>query len=191
MTYQAVFPAALQPAASALLRLLPAVHPAPLRQGFSVLVHGEALSPPLRIYCSEGALDSAIAASTGDARTLALCFGTRHCYGQVREACVRQLLPMDRPWVVPFVVQMLGEYVVEIVQAIAVDLSETDPVRFANFVSENAPFMATTRRRATSYWACYYRNRFSSLRDFPSIVCLDTIERMAGSVEPSHGHAPG
>ncbi|MGM9479955.1 hypothetical protein ACS5PN_02035 [Roseateles sp. NT4] len=95
MAYPPAFPAALQAAASALLHVLPAADLAPSHQGFKVLVQGEALSAPYRVYCPPNQLRSVIASSTGDTRTLALSLGTRHCDGRVREECLRQVITTD------------------------------------------------------------------------------------------------
>lgn len=40
---------------------------------------------------------------------------TRHHDGYVRQEWAREVVPVAEPWVVPFMVQLLGEYVVEIV----------------------------------------------------------------------------
>jgi hypothetical protein len=178
MTYHPLFPAALQPAASDLLRTLGAAELSPPMQGFTVLVQGEKSSAPSRVYYEPSNLRSAIAGSTGDTRMLALCLGSRHWDGYIREECVRELDAVGRPWVVPFVVQLIGEYVVEIVEAAAATvISDASSAQFAEFVRENPAFMATTRRRVTSYWACYYRSRFPTLQSYPAFMALEAVER--------------
>ena len=180
MTYQPVFPAALQPTAQALLDLLSLGELSPPSPGFNVRVNGEPLSAPARTYHSARRLEATIARSGGDARTLALCLGTTNWNGHVREECVRQLLmDLDRAWAVPFVVQLVGEYVIEIVDVIESALPLVNSRHFGEFVRENSAFMATTRHRVTSYWDCYFRQRFPALRDYPGFVALEAIERMA------------
>ena len=181
MTYHPIFPAALQPAALDLLRTLGAAELSPPMQGFTVLVRGEKLSAPSRIYCEPANLRSAIASSTGDTRMLALCLGSRHWDGYLREECARGLATIDRPWVVPFVVQLIGEYVIEIVEAVAaIAISDASAPLFSEFVRENPAFMATTRRRVVSYWDCYYRSRFPTLQGYPAFIALEAIEQTAG-----------
>ena len=184
MTYLPLSPAALQPAASALLRTLAAAEFAPALQGFQVRVRGEPLSAPYRVYYSPPELRSAIAGASGDTRTLAFCLGTRHHDGYVREECLRQLVGSDRPWVVPFLVQLLGEYVIEIVEVVAAAIPETDPAQLADFARENPAFMATTRRRVTSYWDCYYRDRFPALQSYPAFTALEALEQISRSGRP-------
>lgn len=179
MIYQPEFPTALQPAATAVLRELAASGFAHAYQGFQVLMRGEVLSAPSRLYVEPNDLRLVIARSSGDtdARTLTLSLATRHNNGYFREECLRQLLALDRPWGVPFIVQLLGEYVIEIVEVIASAIAETGAARFAEFALENPAFMTLTRQRATSYWDCYHRRRFPSLPTYPAIKALDMIER--------------
>ena len=137
-----------------------------------------------RLYYAESSLRSAIDSSQGPLRDWALCLGTRHCDGHVREACVRQLMHADHPWVLPFVVQLVGEYVVEIVQVVLDALPGVSATSYTAFVRDNPGFIATTRRRATSYWDCYYRRRYPALRDYPGVLALDFIERMSRQAPP-------
>ncbi len=178
MTYIPRFPAALQPIASALLRALPVESTQLAANEFTVLVQGEQLSVPYRIYHAPDSLRSVISSSSGETQVLALCFGTRHWDGYFREECVRQLVAIDRPWVVPFIVQLVGEYVIEIVEVIATALPQVNPLQFSEFVRENPRFMATTKRRVTSYWDCYHRRRFPTLQSYPAFKVLEAIERM-------------
>ncbi|MBB3195051.1 hypothetical protein [Roseateles terrae] len=188
MTYQPTFPASLQTAASALLRQLPAPDPTRPLQGFRVTVQGETLSAPNRIYLAAGSLYSILEESEGEIRTLALCFGTRHCDGYVREECLRQLLAAgsNRDWVVPFIVQLLGEYVIEIIELIADAIPNMNPAHLASFSAANPEFMALTRRRVTSYWDCYHRDRYGRLELYPGSVALNAIEHLVlTQTEPS------
>ena len=181
MTRRPMFPLALEPCATELLEALRGRELSPATQGFQVFVQGELLCAPGRVYCAAADLRSLVARSEGDARTLALCIGTRHWDGHVREECVRQLAGVHRPWVIPFVIQLLGEYVLEIVEVIAASLPSWDAGQVAAFARENPGFMTTTRRRATSYWDCHHRHRFAKLRSYPAILALDAIEGRGSS----------
>lgn len=150
----------------------------PSGRGFVVHVQGESLFVPERLACSENALWRVIDASKGERRSLALCVGTRHTDGRVREDCLRQVLGVDQAWVAPFVVRLLGEYVIEIVEAIAAALPSLDAAHLAPFVQQNPAFMANTRRRATSYWNCYHRGRYPRLADYPAIRALVALARL-------------
>lgn len=168
----------VQPLLAALLRALGEAELGSSGRGVVVRVQGESLFVPARLACSENTLWRWIDASKGERRSLALCLGTRHSDGRVREACLREVLGVDEPWVAPFVVLLLGEYVVEIVEAIAVALPSLNTAHLGSFVQQNPAFMATTRRRATSYWNCYYRGRSPKLADYPAIRVLDALARL-------------
>lgn len=181
MTPPILFPAALQPFAPALLQALSGSPDDFPRQGSHVHVQGEPLFIPYRLCVSENNLWRLIDAATGDRRTLALCFGTRHNEGRAREDCLRALLGTDAAWAIPFVVRLLGEYVIEIVEVVAAALPSMNAAHIAAFVRENPAFMATTRRQASSYWNCYYRHK-SKLKRYPAIQVLDAMALLA-----SHG----
>ncbi|MFD0323257.1 hypothetical protein [Lysobacter gummosus] len=178
MTSTFLFPVALQPIASRLFGEL--VHCGPMRVTCcaTLSVNGELLSLPGRLYCPVDLLQRVVDRETGDARILAMCLGTRHWDGHVREAHLRRIVDLDRDWVVPFVVQLLGEYVVEIAQVIKEALARVDQSRYAAFARANPQFMELTRQRTVSYWDCYYRWIYKYLRDYPARAALDAIERM-------------
>lgn len=178
MSFQILLPSALKPVGDALVPSLFQTERDVFPKGITVLVHGEALAFPNRIYCPQDRLQSVVARSTGDARTLALCLGTRHHDGRFREACLRQIDAMDPPWAIPFFVQLLGEYVVEIAELVAEAIFDADRTELAAFVAGNPGFIATTRRRAISYWDCYYRDRWSAMAAYPAMAALDAIERL-------------
>ncbi len=137
---------------------------------FVVSVGGEALSIPYRIYN----LDTPDDTSPGDAtlaEVIRWCYYSRHQSGYVRQRCMRHLLARSEPWVVPFVVQLIGEYVIEIIEEIrkGLDLqpgSETS-ARYGRFIADNPAFFDLTSQRVTSYWSCYHRLRFPVMRPGP------------------------
>ncbi len=93
---------------------------------------------------------------------------------------MREILTTDVAWAVPFFVKLLGEYVIEIVEVVAAALPSLNEAHIAAFVRENPAFMATTRRRAISYWNCYHRT--PELQSYPAIQALDKMERLARAV---------
>jgi len=185
MTFHILLPTTLQPFGHALVQSLFQLELDVFPKGITVLVQGEVLAFPNRVYCPPDRLQAVVDHATGDARRLALCFGTRHHNGHIREACLRQLGVMDPPWVIPFFVQLLGEYVVEIAEVVAEATSSADPAELAAFVAGNPGFMATTRRRVLSYWDCYYRDRWSTVATYPAMVALNAVERVATTSDVS------
>jgi hypothetical protein len=75
---------------------------------------------------------------------------------------------------VPYVVQLLGEYVVEIASLILGRLTAQSSFgrpEYRDFVAANEAFMQLTEQRAISYWSAYYRQDFSRT-SYPALVAL-------------------
>lgn len=114
-----------------------------------VLVQGERLRIPQRIYLGTRAhLDP----DTPSLRLVANCLLTRHHDGYVRETALRRVIQDDAPWVAPYVVQLVGEYVLPIVEAIDAELQERHAATYGAFVRENPQLMALTAERIRSRW---------------------------------------
>ncbi|MCX2863918.1 hypothetical protein OOZ63_18995 [Paucibacter sp. PLA-PC-4] len=152
-----------------------------LRFQFEISVLGETLTLPGRCYVDRRKLVDAFGdcGVRGDIRLVALCIGARHDDGFLRESCVRKLLRVREPWVLPFVLAPLGEYVIEIIELIESALPSLDASGCAEFVRANPAFMATLRRRVISYWDCYFRRAYPMICQYPAYRALMTLEGMA------------
>lgn len=143
-------------------------------------VQGDPVVIPHRIYNPVPVSD--LAHQGSEAGVAIDCLYTRHNDGFVRQAAHRRLLAgAEHPWVTPFVVQLLGEYVIEICHDIQL-FAETDlPTRpgwarqFRSFAHENPDFIALTRQRAASYWACYYRGPHLYRDTYPGLRALSLM----------------
>lgn len=153
---------------------------------FAVSVGVETLQLPERVYYQPARLTTATHAGGLDG-LLALCLGSRHHDGFVREACLRRLLEAPEPWVIPFVVRLAGEYVVEIVQAIEDALPALDPLSYGRFFLDNPRFLDTTGRRVTSYYYAYHAAGYLRRGDEPGSRVLAAFRRMRDAA----GAAPG
>jgi hypothetical protein len=175
--YVPSFPAAIEPIATALFGAL--VRPSgPLDAGFAVSVAGEKLSVPYRIRLDPERLRATLSTAAGDVRLLALCLGTRDYDGYVREDCLGKLTGVEYPWVVPFVVALLGDYVNDIAERAAAALEAVNPALLDALARDNPAFVATTQSRAASYWGHYYRQRrYWRCRDYPPYALLQRIVR--------------
>ncbi|RZT03995.1 hypothetical protein SAMN05216319_4228 [Duganella sp. CF402] len=158
------FPAALSSRAADIARLIPD-HPYRL-WGYDVLLNGEQLEIPVRLY-----FPSALMAGPED-DSLLLCLGTRHHDGYLRQKCVTQLLERGDEFAVPYIVQLLGEYVVEIAHVIYDALPSISIEPYRRFLTDNPLYLATARRRVISYWSCYYRATYPDLKSYPPYMAL-------------------
>ncbi|AQR68738.1 hypothetical protein BZG29_10580 [Janthinobacterium sp. LM6] len=174
------FPATLT---DTVVQLLPALAQGQLHAPsapFDVHQDGRLLRIPVRTYYHRKQL-LACTRLPGDAGVLALCLGTRHHDGHLREACVKQLLLQERAWTVPFVVHLCGEYVLEIVEVIGAALLAWNTEALARYLRENPAYVDTLERRSISYWSCYYRGQYPVREDYPgcrTMAALRAVQQL-------------
>ena len=165
------FPAALRPAVRAVVLQVACGVPERLPAGYRVVHAGEALLLPVRVYYASAAL-LAGAAQEGDAGLIALCLGTRHHDGHVRERCVQGVLERGAPWAMPFVLQALGDYVLPVVLRVeaarAAGARGWDEGVALRLAGENPAWFATLEQRAISYWNEYHRARYRQRQAYPA-----------------------
>lgn len=143
-----------------------------------VSVSGMPIQFPSRVYYAHEDVRAACRVP-GVTAQVGLCLGTRHHDGYVREECIRRLLPTGEPWVVPFVLQLLGEYVVEIVDYIDGALSDPALAHYAGFARENPLYMRRLSQQATSYWNEYHRRAYPKQHTYPALRVLGRIADLA------------
>ncbi|MER5640739.1 hypothetical protein ABT095_27795 [Kitasatospora sp. NPDC002227] len=166
---------------------------------FAVRVGAEDLAIPSRIY--HGELPSTkVELLPPQQRQLLHCLYTRHHDGRVRQRHLAQLLTSTAPWVVPYTVQLLGEYVLEILtdlrdgyRELLAPGSEGRSV-YGRFVVDNPEFFARTERRVVSYWNEYHRRSwYADFRGYPGGTALDHLRDAASDQarRPWPNHTPG
>jgi len=144
---------------------------------FEVSLNGEMLLIPTRIYCGQKELLD-LMDSVGDDRAVVACVGTRHHDGFLRERCLEEVLSSSASYTIPYIYQLLGEYVVSISAKIVAHLASGNIEQFRRFAAENPSFAERTRQRARSYWQAYYRTDYPDLTAFPSYVALSMIDTL-------------
>ena len=129
------FPRALQreatEAAEGVLRHL---HERQWTDRFEVIVDGDVVLVPHRLHFSSslpGHGDPAVIEMIGK------CLETRSNDGFQRQRAVRQLLGDVQPWSAPFVVALVGEYVIEILTDIHDALTPDASAALADFICAN------------------------------------------------------
>jgi hypothetical protein len=124
---------------------------------FQVQVDRETIEIPNRVYHNPVLID--VGKLSDFQRHLVDCILTRHNDGHVRQTYLDKIIDSNKPWVPAYVIQLLGEYVVEMQQLIAAKLQGLDKDLYRNFLAANLEFLAFTELRVISYWNCYYRNQ--------------------------------
>jgi hypothetical protein len=151
---------------------------------FSVYVGDEAVAIPYRIYQDELPVD-VVCSLTVLQQAILHCLYSRHCDGLVRQRHLERIASSDELWVVPFVVQLAGEYVLDILESIQHGLSDlpskrsTQRLAYGDLIARNPGFFARTERRVVSYWSCYYRWEFPVFGTYPGCHLLELLRAAA------------
>ena len=185
------FPARLAPVVTSVAQSLPAARLAPSRPvtagnsrpWATLVVDGEHVVIPYRVYNPAPPAHHASGLSRIEQAVTAAIY-SRHHDGLVRQRALGTLLDLDEPWTAPFVVQLLGEYVIQICADIEKFTRTALPARPAMqnslpaFLRQNPCFAELTRQRAVSYWSRYYRTLHPSRDTYPALTALS---RLSGS----------
>ena len=121
---------------------------------FAVKVEGECIQIPARLHFASEALPLI---QSDDGWQLARALQTRSNDGFERQRAARDLLAHLQPWGAPFIVALIGEYIVQILDDIAAALTPGNVRMLGAFIAQNELYWETTKRRVTSYWNAYYR----------------------------------
>lgn len=160
--------------------------------GFTVRVSEESVTIRYRIY--NGPPEPRDYSNLSLRSRLILdCLYTRHSDGYERQRRLERVVPSEHPWVVPFVVQLVGEYVIDILNVIKASLRGLDDsdlrrVHYAEFVRGNPRFIDLTAQRVASYWNCYYRLKYP---DAPPSVLMKRPQLVPGLKVYTKSDYPG
>jgi len=122
----------------------------------TINLDNEVLNIPYRIYFDEPSL-TAEKSLTEQQRTILNCIFLRHHDGFVRQRRLELLLDKTEYFIVPFVFQLLGEYVIEILFVLDKHINENTIHYYLKFVNNNKKYWSKTESRVISYWNVYYR----------------------------------
>ncbi len=135
---------------------------------------GEEIYIPARIYSEEAKPETLTFLTETQALILA-CLFSRHHNGYIRQKQIPTMLTSRELWVIPFIIQLLGEYVIEIIKDIQANISALNGDYVRVFAGENLEFITLTRQRIISYWDVYHRSSYVSLRDYPALQAMITL----------------
>ncbi len=148
------FPATVRHDALAAASAFPATRV--LGESFFVLIQDEQVLIPYRLHNDSTLIHAD--SLTALQQELVNYLLTRHSDGFVRERCLARIIGLSHSWVPPFVIQLAGEYVIEILHLIHRNLAVLDRALYVEFMRDNPDFLQMTEQRITSYWDCYYRS---------------------------------
>jgi hypothetical protein len=117
----------------------------------------EIIQLPYRIYFDEPSLEKETAL-TELQKTILHCIFLRHYNGFVRQRRLELLVNNRYYFIVPFAIQLLGEYVIQILEVLSDNITDQNIDQYARFIQENPKFWQQTESRMISYWNEYYRH---------------------------------
>jgi hypothetical protein len=138
----------------------------------SVMVSDESVALVGRVYLPEpdqGLIDEL----TDRQKVLLSCWYSQSSDGYVRQKHLTRIIAANEPWVVPFVLRLMGEYVWEIADAALPEIAHVDRSMYQQFAEENPEFMARIRSRVVSYRRCYWYD--VELVDYPGYRFLERL----------------
>lgn len=158
-------------------RVLGHLHQRQWTDRFEVNVCEERVSIPRRLHFSSNLPSNG---ETDAVYLIGKCLETRSNDGFQRQRAVEQLLREVQPWSAPFIVALIGEYVIEILHAIYGSLTPQTSSTLADFIRANPSYWQLTEQRVVSYWNVYHRAQFRR-SDYVGFKLLDTLADVARS----------
>ncbi|MEH6942647.1 hypothetical protein V7014_12490 [Bacillus sp. JJ722] len=144
---------------------------------FAVKMYGGTIRIPERLYCEE--LPSEVISSLSDRKKkIIFCLYMRHYDGFVREKNLSRILsvPNIEKWVLPYILRLTGEYVVEILEEINRHMDIINNRTLYSFINDNPKFYMRIKSRVASYWDCHYRQKYPNKEEYVGFRILQSIQ---------------
>ena len=91
------------------------------------------------------------------------CISSRNHNGYIRQKAILNIINSNNYWTIPYIVRIIGEYVIEILNDIDNNFEIINKSNLTSFVKQNLEFHNRTRSRVGSYWHCYFRRQFPEI----------------------------
>jgi hypothetical protein len=139
-----------------------------------IRISGDDLRIPYRLSLPE--TDVPLDNATEQSGYILACILSRHGNGFIRERYVHKLVHATELWVVPYLLQLVGEHVCPIIQNILDNLEHLHTPLFVDFGRENPQFIERTRQRVISLWADLYQHQFLRLAEYPGYRVMKALK---------------
>ena len=140
----------------------------------TIQLNNELLIISYRLYVAEPDSESE-RKLTATQRTILNCIYLRHHDGYLRQRRLENLINEAGYWVTPFTIQLLGEYVIEIIQVLDILINDKTIDNYRQFAKENPIYWQKTAHRMISYWNEYYKWQFPKLEEYPGRQLINRI----------------
>lgn len=152
------------------------------------------LAVPYRLYVREPAPE-AVQRLTARQRQVLHCLYLRHYDGYLRQRHREALFAVGansvlEAFTVPFTFSLLGEYVQEILEVLAANLTPALLASYVALIKQNPLYWQQTRGRVASYWDVYYRRGRRGKPRFRHYVGAQLLVRLQQAVVAAN-QSPG
>lgn len=150
----------------------------------TVKFNSDLLNIPSRIHFNEPD-PYMVSQLTHTQKIILHCIYLRHHNGYLRQSRLEELAGVNEDWIVPHTLQLLGDYVLKIIQTLDKIVTDENIQYYRQFVRDNPKYWQQTVSRMISYWDCYYRRKyfrdstqeiFPRLKDYPGRQVVDRLE---------------
>jgi hypothetical protein len=146
---------------------------------YKVYFDSELLIIPYRLYFNEPKIEDEKLLSPIQKQILS-CIYLRHHNGFIRQKRLEQLVDSTDGFIIPHTFQLLGEYVVEILEVLDKHINDKTIDKYFQFITENKKYWQQTESRMISYWNEYYRRpKFPKLEKYIGKQIVDRIKANA------------
>ena len=142
---------------------------------YEINISGEKLKIPSRIYFDEP-IQQSENQLTENQKDILNCIYTRHHNGFIREKRLNKISEKIEKWKIPFFVQLLGEYIYELLPIIDKKVNNQTLDFYVEFKNENPKYWEQTESRIASYWNEYYRYKCPKLKEYLGTKIINRIK---------------
>lgn len=122
-----------------------------------IILNGQKLIIPRRVYF-DNPTETTGNHLTNMQQTILNCIYLRHHNGFVRQRKLEKLINNTNDYfIIPYIFQLLGEYVMEILEVADKHINDKTIGNYLKFSAENTKYRQQTESRMISYWNKYYR----------------------------------
>lgn len=107
---------------------------------FEVQFKQDKLDIPYRTYVETPSMIELASLSNKEPLVFS-CFMTRHHDGYIREHYLKNVIKSSEAWIIPYISQLVGEYVIEILFEINSNLDKIERVKYIEFFKDNPDFI--------------------------------------------------
>lgn len=143
---------------------------------YEITIKKEIIKIPSRIYIDENIFENPTNLSNNQSEIIS-CLLTRHHNGFVREKYLKKIINSNNYWTKPFILQLIGEYVIEILEVIYQNLDQNNIQSLKELIEENPVFWNKTMSRVITYWDCYYRGVYKYKQDYVGYKIIKLLQK--------------